>query len=232
MESFPNPPRFWKRYVDDTFTALPKTLITPFLDHLNGIEPSIKFTVEEERDGQLAFLDVLLRREDDGTISTSVHRKATHTNQYLSFRSHHPTAHKVAVVRTLMTRAENLSSSGVERTEEKRVTDALRGNDYPSGFIQKHTITSRREGVEIERPKTNLTLPYTRGLSEAIRHVLTPLGVKVVFRPLRTLHQMLVRQKDLVPVEERKRVVYIGQTGRSLKQRVSDHHRALKNEDV
>ena len=46
--------------------------------HLNGIEPSIKFTVEEERDGQLAFLDVLLRREDDGTISTSVHRKATH----------------------------------------------------------------------------------------------------------------------------------------------------------
>ena len=71
LESFPSPPRFWKHYVDDTFTALPKTLITPFLEHLNGIEPSIKFTVEEERDGQLAFLDVLLRREDDSTISTS-----------------------------------------------------------------------------------------------------------------------------------------------------------------
>ena len=210
LESFPSPPQFWKRYVDDTFTALPKTLITPFLDHLNGIEPSIKFTVEEERDGQLAFLDVLLRREDDGTISTSVHHKATHSNQYLSFRSHHPTAHKVAVVRTLMTRAENLSSSGVEQTEEeKRVTDALRGNDYPSGFIQKHTITSRRrEGVEIERSKTTLTLPYIRGLSEAIRHVLTPLGVKVVFRPLRTLRQMLVRPKDPVPIEEHKGVVY------------------------
>ena len=191
-ESFPSPPRFWKHYVDDTFTALPKTLITPFLDHLNGIEPSIKFTVEEERDGQLAFLDVLLRREDDVTISTSVHRKATHTNQYLSFRSYYPTAHKVAVVRTLMTRAENLSSSL-----------ALRGNDYPSGFIQKHTITSRRrEGVEIERPKTTLTLPYIRGLSEAIRRVLTPLGVKVVFQPLRSLSQMLVRPKDPVPIEE------------------------------
>ena len=82
--------------------------------------------IEEERDGQLAFWDVLLHREDDGTISTSVYNKATHTNQYLSFRSHHPMAHKVAVVRTLMTRAENLSSSGVERTEEeKRVTDAV-----------------------------------------------------------------------------------------------------------
>ena len=87
LESFPSLPQFWKRYVDDTFTALPKTLIPPFLDHLNGIEPSIKFMVEEERDGQLAFLDVLLCGEDDSTISTFIYRKATHTNQYLSFKS-------------------------------------------------------------------------------------------------------------------------------------------------
>ena len=117
LENFPSPPRFWKRYVDNTFTALPRTLITPFLDH---IEPSIKFTVREERDGQLAFLNVLLCREDDSTISTSVYCKPpTPTMQHLSFRSHHPMAHKVAVVRTLMTRAENLPSSGMERTEEE-----------------------------------------------------------------------------------------------------------------
>ena len=110
-----------------------------------GIEPSIKFTVEEKRVGQLTFLDVLLRR-DESKISTSVYRKASHTNQYLSFRSHHPTAHKVAFVRTLMTRAENLSSSGVEQTEEEKcITDALRGNDYPSGFIQKHTSPAEGE---------------------------------------------------------------------------------------
>ena len=90
---------------------------------------------------------------------------------------------------------KNLSSSGMERTEEeKRVTGALRANNYPSGFIQKHTITSRRrEELEIERPQTTLTLPYVRGLSEAIRCVLTPLGVKIVFQPLQTLRQMLVR---------------------------------------
>ena len=97
LESFHSPPRFWKRYVEDTITALPRNLIAPFLDHLNCIEPSIRFTKEEESDGHLAFLDVLLCRKDDGTISTSVYRKATHTNQYLSFRVHHPTAHKVAV---------------------------------------------------------------------------------------------------------------------------------------
>ena len=108
---------------------------------------------------------MLLCREDDSAFSTSVHRKATHTNRYLSFRLHHPTAHKVAVVRTLMTRAENLSSSDVERKEEeKHVTDALRGNDYPSGFIQKHTITSRRrEEVEVKRPKEPSHYPTLGG---------------------------------------------------------------------
>ena len=85
-----------------------------------------------------------------------------HTNQNLSFRSHHPMAHKlkVTVVRAMMTRADNLSFSGVERTEEKKcIKDTLRGNDYPSGFIQKHTIASRsREEAEVVRPKTPLTL--------------------------------------------------------------------------
>ena len=91
LESFHSPPRFWKRCVDDTITALPRKLIAPFLDHVNDIKPSIRFTKEEESDRHLAFLDVLLCRKDDGTISTSVYRKATHTNQYLSFRSNHPT---------------------------------------------------------------------------------------------------------------------------------------------
>ena len=59
LESFHSPPRFWKRYADDTITALPRNIIAPFLDHLNDIEPSIRFTKEEEGDGQLAFLDVL-----------------------------------------------------------------------------------------------------------------------------------------------------------------------------
>ena len=67
------------------------------------------------------ILDVQLCREDDGTMSTAVNRKPTHTNQYLSYyKSHHPTAHKAAVVRTLMTRAEQLSSLGVEQAEEEK----------------------------------------------------------------------------------------------------------------
>ena len=68
-------------------------LVDSFHDHLNSIDPCIQFTMEEESDGQLLFLDILLSRED-GYISTSVHRKATHTDQYLCFHCHYPAAHK------------------------------------------------------------------------------------------------------------------------------------------
>ena len=120
LATFHTPPRFWRRYVDDTCAALPQDLVDPFHECLNSIDPHIQFTVERESRGQLPFLDVLLTREEDGTISTEVYRKPTHTDQYLAFDSHHPTAHKRAVVRTLMGQAETLSSSGVSHVQEEK----------------------------------------------------------------------------------------------------------------
>ena len=43
----------------------------------------------------------------------------TRTNQYLSFDSHHPVAHKAVVVKALMHRASTLSSNSVERVAEE-----------------------------------------------------------------------------------------------------------------
>ena len=75
--------------MDDTCVALPSHLIDSFHHHLNSIEPNIQFTVEKEVDGRLPFLDIMLSRDDTGSVSTAVYRKTTHTDQYLSFDSHH-----------------------------------------------------------------------------------------------------------------------------------------------
>ena len=63
-------PRFWKRYVDDTCTALPMSRCQEFLEHLNSVEPSIQFTLEKESEGKLPFLCVHLEHHRDGSGST------------------------------------------------------------------------------------------------------------------------------------------------------------------
>ncbi len=105
LATFPNPPKFWKRYVDDTCCALAISDIDRFPQHINS---------------------------EDGSISTSVYRKPTNTDRYLDFSSHHPQAHKTAVVRTLMNRAKVLPSSVLAHTDEEvQVTAALQSSGSP-----------------------------------------------------------------------------------------------------
>ena len=50
LSTYQSPVPFWKKYVDDTITALPRDQVKAFHSHLNTIEASIQFTVEEETD--------------------------------------------------------------------------------------------------------------------------------------------------------------------------------------
>ena len=116
--------------------------------------------MEEESDGRLAFLDVQLKRSEDGTVSTSVYRKATHTNQYLVFESHHPVAHKVAVVKILISRAQALSSSGVEWAQEKKEISALRNGDVAASALAEYALVAGH-GIDLSKTEVVDSNPYT-----------------------------------------------------------------------
>jgi len=49
LETFSNPPRLWKRYVDGTFVIMKKPKLFKFLTHLNTIESSIEFTTVKKK---------------------------------------------------------------------------------------------------------------------------------------------------------------------------------------
>ena len=59
----------------------------PVHDHINQQHLNIQFTIEEEKEGKVAFLDVQITRNPNG-LSTSVYRKPTHTDRYILFHSH------------------------------------------------------------------------------------------------------------------------------------------------
>ena len=53
-------PKVWQRYIDDNFIIWSHSYDTlePFLSYLNSQYKDIQFTMEEEVDGQIAFLDM------------------------------------------------------------------------------------------------------------------------------------------------------------------------------
>ena len=80
LTSAPAKPRLWMRYVDDTCCTVKKGTVKGLLDHLNSVRPSIRFTVEVEKDDGLPFLDTLLQRREDGSLDVTVYKKPTHTD--------------------------------------------------------------------------------------------------------------------------------------------------------
>ena len=87
------------RYADDTFVIQREDQKQNFLDHINNIDPAIKFTVEGyQENGTIPFLDTLIKPEADNSLSTTVYRKSKHTDKYLQWDIHHNLAVKYSVV--------------------------------------------------------------------------------------------------------------------------------------
>ncbi len=93
-------PMLYLRYVYDTFVVWDKTRgeQADFLLLMNSQHLDIVLMEELETDCSLAFLDVTVKRPLFDSVSEqilepleiSVHRKPTHTDRYLQFRSSHP----------------------------------------------------------------------------------------------------------------------------------------------
>ena len=74
-------PKLWMRYVDDTLVIQQEEHKQIFLDHINRLDPAIKFTVESnQQDGAIPFLDTIVKPEADNTLSLTLYGKPTHTD--------------------------------------------------------------------------------------------------------------------------------------------------------
>ena len=76
---------FWKRHIDDMLTAFLLDQIKQFHQHINSIESSIQFMIEEKANGSTPSLDTRVILHDDGSLLTTVFRKQTRINRYVDF---------------------------------------------------------------------------------------------------------------------------------------------------
>ena len=240
---------FWTRYVDDTFSVMLRTHVAQYLVKLNSIAPSIKFTHELELNKNLSFLDVLIHREDDGRLTTSVYRKPTFHPSYLHYDSMVPESYKVSVVSALLRRISLSSTVTAQAIELEKIKKDLSLCGYPLPFIQKvraklsrGSNTAEPDAEREERIKYKPLL-YVPGLSEVLKRILKGHGITVYFETNHNLRTILRTEKPKNKLLQIKNVVYkipcsqcpasyIGQTKRTLGTRIKEHRRMVNTSNT
>ena len=118
-------------------------------------------------------------------------------------------------------------------------------NNYNEDFIQRntHRPTTNTEANDNPTLMTKATIPYIKSMSENISRILQLFNVRVAHKPITTLRQLLTNVKDKDEKRNRQGAVYkincsdchtsyIGETGRNLATRLTEHKRATRKGDV
>ena len=168
------------------------------------------------------------------------HQRLQEANSHRSILSVRFTPSSIGIVKCLYDRAKRfVTKPSVISAEKKHLSSVLVSNGYPSSFVQK--ISKARTAPKKEPVaefKSTAVLPYVQGLSEPLRRCLEQQGIRTVFKSETTLRSHLVRPKDTVhPVKKDGVVyripcecgkVYIGETGRSMHERIKEHDRDIR----
>ena len=140
MSDFPinYKPISYRSYVEDTFLLFSSELhVTKFVNLMKSKHRNIKFTVEQEENIALSFLNIKIFR-DSGKFQTSNYRKPTFSDVLTNFESFSPTSYKYSLVSTLLHRGFMICSS--YRTlhfEILKLKQIFRSNGYLKNFVDR-----------------------------------------------------------------------------------------------
>ena len=157
LRNAPFQPNTWLRYIDDIFmiwTENPKNLKI-FLDYLNSIHPSIKFT-SSHSPTNVPFLDVNVSRTSDGSINTHLYTKPMDEHRHLLHSSCHLLHTKKAIPFSLALRLRRICPTDETfkiRTSERTTYLLKRGYklDFVSERIQRAADIHRIYTLNLNR---------------------------------------------------------------------------------
>ena len=230
------------------------------LSHLNGFDPSLQFTCEQQTDqATLSFLDLKLTKLSTGFIFNHF-IKPTQTTRTIPYNSAHPPSTLRAIVISELTRSLNHCSTELGKNEQKcRIWNKYLANGYPPNLLHQLITKWRpKEPNSLTSTKTkqefidSVTIPYISPLFHTLSARLMKEGIRVTFRPISTLKQQLMGPRsnstqtatDHYEQCKIKRdvvyqipcascdAVYIGQTGRPLGRRIKEHEAAVRRNDT
>lgn len=214
-----------------------------FVNSINDIYPSIKFTTEIETNGKLPFLDVLVINSNQ-KIEFDIYRKKTHTDRFIMNDSNHPPHQKRAVFHALIYRLLNTPLNEKRFSQELAyIKNVATFNGFDTKLVEnmlkkakiKHKKHNQTKLIPITQKETKWTsMTYNSKSANDIKRIFkNKTAQNVSFKPINLLKNKLNNAKDKIKQTDMSGIYeincnecekkYIGQTKRALNTRFKEH---------
>ena len=233
-------PIFYRRFVDDTFCLFNSMEDAElFLQFINNIDPSIKFTLEGEVDGKLEFLDTVIYNnhvdENGNTLNSKpifdTRERATNKGLYFHFDSCTPLVYKIGLIKSLLNTAIQVCSTWtLFDLEVNRLSKVFQRNGFPlyiiqrcvktaiDKFVSKDTTAQGNNDSSLPNKYYNLSLPYLGECSIQLQKQIYKLvalaypnyKLRIIFKKQFCIKDMFC-YKDVLPVSCESWCVYSAQ---------------------
>ena len=139
---------------------------------MNKVHKNIQFTVEEEKHGVLPFLDILIKRTEDMTFTTTTYRKPTNTGLLTNFTSFTNFVYKIGLVRTLTDRAFKINSSKeLLDNDLGKISETLQKNMFPRKVIEQVISGKINNNLQVQTQDIRyFKLPFTGDYSKLAKN--------------------------------------------------------------
>ena len=192
----------WKKYVDDAIWYVKVDCIENVLNTLNPFHANISVTYEQECDGMISFLYVLVVKKNN-TIETTIYRKQTHNDIYLNWESFTPEVWKRGTLKTLLFRVhtnKELLEKEVKHLKHVFITI----NGFPPWVVSK-VISRVKNEVFTTQINQSIVNPELSNVKQ-LRLILPYKGKKGEY----TLRNVKCHITKLLPEQEEVALVFTG----------------------
>jgi hypothetical protein len=166
------------RYVDDILIIYDNknTNIDQTLNDFNNLQPTLKFTIENEKHKILNFLDLTIHRKKKH-LQYSIYRKPTYTDIIIPNSSCHPYEHKMSSINYLINRMHTYPMN-----VEARDTEKTHNNEYNTDIIQKKLKQKQNPHTDTQNKKTKwVTFTYNGKETKKITKLFKDTTIKIAY---------------------------------------------------
>ena len=153
--------------------------------------------------------------------------------------SYNPTSHKATTIKTSTRQAQLVCGTADSLRDENRYLERVfhKKNHNTDNIYRPTEVDATNRNPT---PVTMVTIPYIKGTSDTISRILQPYNIRVAHKPTTMLRHLLTNVKDKDKPNNRQGAIYkikcshcqasyIGEPGRNLITRLTEHKRAMRN---